>query len=106
MVRLARDSGSMSSLYPPGITNMLDLPVSLYDAIRKGLQFASFGELEEDEQPPRAIWLNMRALRAFFDEVKAKRKRKASGKDDWPDDDDIEDPVTNPAAAALRKSVG
>jgi hypothetical protein len=105
MVRLARDTGSMSDLYPPGVSSLLDLPAPLYDAIRKALIFAGFDEIPDEDRPPREIWLNSRKLREFFAEVRRKRKAGVRG-DDWPSEGDIEDPVTNPLATELRKSVG
>jgi len=92
-VRLARDMGTVSELYPEG-RSLLDLPHALFTAIRQGLAFLGFEELPLDEQPPRSIWLDAEALNEHFDEVKRRRKESASP-------DPIEDPVTNEAARSL-----
>lgn len=73
-VRIARDAGNISSLFPPGITNLCDLPFTLHNAIRMALFFLKFEELLEKEQPPRKIWLDPDKLEAWWDEVKAARE--------------------------------
>lgn len=95
---MARDFGTVSELYPPGITHLVELPDVLFDAIRKALQFISFQEnLDEDEMPPRSIWLDGEALEAHFAWVKEVRKEKYDIKGGGA----IEDPVENAAAKDL-----
>jgi hypothetical protein len=68
-----------------------------FDAIRQALTFISFQEnLEEDEMPSRAIWLDAEKLEEHFAAVKVRRKEKVSGSSS-----EIEDPVQNPAAKDL-----
>lgn len=58
--------------------------------------FISFDELEEEERPPRKIWLDTEALESHFAMLKAKRKREAEG------DTTLEgEPVQNKAAREL-----
>lgn len=68
-----------------------------FDAIRQALTFISFQEnLEEDEMPPRSIWLDAERLEEHFAAVKVRRKEKVSGSSS-----EIEDPVENAAAKDL-----
>lgn len=90
-------AGDISSLFPPGITHMADLPATLHDAISKGLAFVGFDELPSDERPPRKIWLDSERMEEWFDAVEKRRKEKYG--DDK--DKDIEDPVENAAAQGL-----
>jgi hypothetical protein len=53
--------------------------------------------LEAHEKPPKRIWLDPKALKEWFDHVKAERKREAEGKGRR----DIEDPQDNDAAKGL-----
>lgn len=53
-----------------------------------------FDELEEQERPPRRIWLDNERLAAWFKEVRRRRKERYSDKE-------IEDPVNNQAARGL-----
>jgi hypothetical protein len=97
-VRIARDFGTVAELYPPGITDIRDIPAIWFDAIRQALTFISFQEnLEEEEIPPRSIWLQPDALEEHFAAVKQRRKERveSGGKSD------IEDPVENQAAKDL-----
>jgi hypothetical protein len=95
-VRLARDFGDVSSLFPPDFDDLRDLPHSLFEAIRMAAVFLSFDELDTDEQPPKRIWLVPELLTAWMDAVSAKRRAGASGMDR-----EIEDPVQNMAARDL-----
>lgn len=99
-VRLARDFGTVSQLFPEGIETVRDLPYTLFDAIRSALVFLSFDELPADEQPPKRIWLNANKLSEWFQAVKRRRDERmnegTSGSSA-----PIEDPVQNDAAAAL-----
>ena len=82
----------MSRLFPQGITRLRDLPVSLFEAIKRALLFLSWEELPEDERPPRAIWLDNEALHEHFDEVRAARAEKYGLDDDYDGYDQDEKP--------------
>jgi hypothetical protein len=88
--------GTVQSLFPPGITDLRELPGGYFDAITMALSFLSFEELPSEDRPPRRIWLSHEKLKAHFDAVKARQKEKAD-----PDNEPIEDPVDNPAARDL-----
>lgn len=72
----------MSSLFPPGITHLADLPHTFHDALLFALQVISWDELPKDERPPRAIWLRPKKLYAHFKRVERIRKEKYGGGDD------------------------
>ena len=92
-MRLARDVGSVSGLFPD-FDDLLDLPHVLFDAIQRALFYLSFEELAKDEVPPKRIWGDDERLQEWFDEV---RRRRASGDSSK----QIEDPVDNEAAKGL-----
>lgn len=95
---MARDFGTVAELYPPGITDLRDVPAIWFDAIRKALTFISWQEnLEEDEVPKRAIWLDPDRLEQHFAAVKQARKEKYDIKGGG----EIENPVENPAAKTM-----
>lgn len=75
-VRLARDCGDISSLFPPGITRIWDLPHTLFHAIRTSLHFLRFEELPRDEQPPKGIWLDEDKMKQWWREVEQAREDK------------------------------
>lgn len=81
-VRLARDIGDISSLFPPGITRLYDLPFTVFNAIRLALYFLSFEELPEKERPPKAIWLDEERMQSWWNEVKANREAEGKGEGD------------------------
>lgn len=81
-VRLARDIGDISSLFPPGITRLTDLPFTIHNAISAALNFLGFSELEEKEQPPKRIWLDGEKMKTWWAEVKRVRKAEAEGHGD------------------------
>lgn len=89
--------GTVSELYPEGITELADMPHTLFTAIRMGLNFLSFEELPSEEQPPKKIWLDGEKLEEWFAAVKKNREDMYSGKGDK----QIEDPVDNAAANGL-----
>lgn len=78
-VRVARDCGDVSSLYPRGITRLFDLPYTLHNNIRLALHFLSFDELTEKERPPKKIWLDVERMKMWWSEVKAAREDEAKG---------------------------
>lgn len=75
-VRLARDLGDISSLFPKGITRLVDLPHTLHAAIRMAMFFVSFEKLPRDEQPPRQIWLDKRKMDEWWKAVEQRREEK------------------------------
>lgn len=81
-VRLARDIGDISSLFPPGITRVYDLPFTIFNAIRMALYYLTFEELEEKEKPPKKIWLDADRMKQWAAEVKANRESRAKGEGD------------------------
>lgn len=81
-VRMARDIGDISSLFPPGITRLADMPFTLHDAIFSALSFLTFDELPEKERPPKHIWLNGKKMTAHWAEVKRARKAELEGHGD------------------------
>lgn len=81
-VRLARDIGDISSLFPPGITRLIDLPYTIHNLILAALGFLSFDELPDEEKPPKAIWLVEEKMKAWWAEVKRLREAQASGHGD------------------------
>lgn len=68
-----------------------------------GSVFLSFEDLEENERPPRAIWLDGEQMTAWFEDVKRRREEKYGGGGDgesgW--DRTVTNPVSNPAAKDL-----
>jgi hypothetical protein len=80
-VRIARDAGDISSLFPKGITRLVDLPHPLFTNISLALTFLKWMELPDDEQPPRSMWLDDEKITAWFREVKRNRENKMKGED-------------------------
>lgn len=78
-VRIAREIGDISSLFPKGITRLWDLPYTIFNAVGLALYYLSFSELPEHEQPPRKIWEDPKRLEAWFREVKANRESESKG---------------------------
>jgi hypothetical protein len=83
LVRTARDIGNIESLFPPGITRLIDLPFTIHNAIFAALGFLSFDELPEEERPPERIWLDPDRMKAWWDDIKRARKAKAEGHGDY-----------------------
>lgn len=81
-VRLARDAGDISSLFPQGIEKLIDLPFTIQTAILAALGFLSFDELPDDERPPKSIWLDGDKMRKWWAEIKRLRKAKLEGHGD------------------------
>lgn len=75
-VRIARDLGDISSLFPKGITRLVDLPHTIHSAIRTALFYLGFEKLPKDEQPPRRIWLNAEAMEEWWRGVEQRRDEK------------------------------
>lgn len=76
-VRIARDLGDVSELLPKGIDHLADCPYNIHDAITKALLFLSFNEeLDQEERPPKRIWLDPPRLKEWFDAVKKQREKK------------------------------
>jgi hypothetical protein len=101
-VRVARDLGhGIRDLLPPWAHSIADAPYSLVSNISFALTVLRWREnLDDHEVPPKRIWLNGDALKAWFETVKSNRRREMRGED--PDrSQDIEDPVENAAARGL-----
>jgi hypothetical protein len=81
-VRIARDCGDISSLFPVGITRLWDLPYTIMHAIRLALVYLSWEQLPKEEQPPKKIWLDNDRLESWFAEVTRNRESKARGEGD------------------------
>lgn len=97
-VRLARDLGNVATLLPRHVRSLHDLPYRLFEAIQMALMVCGWQDnLDEKEQPPKAIWLNSKKLREWMQNVRLNRKREMEGKGSA----DIEDPVDNEAARGL-----
>lgn len=99
-LRLARAHGHLHDLLPPG-TTLLDCPYTVFEAVRVGGIFLSWDELEEDERPPKRIWLDGERLEDWWLHVKRLREEKYGGgsRSSW--DTSIEDPISNDAAKGL-----
>ena len=94
-VRLARDMGDVSQILPAGVATVRDLPYTLLGAIRQAMYFLSFEEFDFPEDvPPRNLWNDPRAMKDWFDAVRAKHDSRTP-------DRDIEDPKQNDAASLL-----
>lgn len=81
---------------------MRDCPYTVFEAIRVGGIFVSWDELDEDERPPKRIWLDGDRLEEWWLHVKRRREEKyGSGGSSSSWDTSIEDPVENSAARSL-----
>lgn len=81
LVRAAEAAGDMSSLFPPGIEKLYDLPFTIHHAILAALNYLSFNELPKDERPPRWMWLDGEKLDEWFKDVERLRDQKYGGGD-------------------------
>jgi hypothetical protein len=73
-VRMARDCGDISSLFPPGITHLWQLPHTIHTAIRSALYFLTFDELPyPEDRPPKRIWLDSEKMADWWRAVKERR---------------------------------
>lgn len=66
--------GTASLLFPPGITDIRELPAPHFDALRTSLMFLGFEEMPEEDAPPKRIWLDDEGLTKHFAHLKEKRK--------------------------------
>lgn len=78
----------MSLILPKGCRQLRDAPYTFTQAVRAALRFLSFEEMMPDDVPPRSIWLDGRALKAHFEELKLKHRSGSRTSE-------IEDPVEN-----------
>lgn len=91
LVRVARDTGDVSSLFPPGVTSLADAPYTFVQTVRMTLYFLSFENLMyEWERPPKKIWLNEERMDAHWEEVKRRRKALAKGEEGEDDGGPVE----------------
>lgn len=75
-VRMARDCGNISSLFPPGITQLWQLPYTIHAAIKFALYFLSFENLPYSEDaPPKHIWLDSEKMTEWWRAVKQRREQ-------------------------------
>lgn len=98
-VRIARDLGDVSAIFPEGIDDIRDLPYTYFDAIRIALGFLTFDELPDDERPPRSIWMEGDLMQAHWKAVKKARDAKYGDGDIR--DEEIEGPVSQNDTEAL-----
>lgn len=94
-VRVVRDLGTVQALFPRFVDSMHDLPARLFQAIEVALMVCGWQDnLEPEEVPPKRMWLDGKAAKAWLAEVVDNKRRgaEASG---------IEDPVQNAAAQGL-----
>jgi hypothetical protein len=98
-VRIARDCGDISCLFPPGVKSIVELPYTLFNAIHMALYFLSFEELPKEERPPKRIWLNADLMEAHWEAVTRMRRDRSKG-------EDISDLPQNEHADSLLKSLG
>ena len=75
-VRIARDFGDVSRLWPEGVDHLAEAPWTWFHAVRLAQIYLSFEELPDDERPPKRIWDDSEALNEHFRWVKAERDRK------------------------------
>lgn len=90
-MRIVRETGNVSLLLPEGIDHIADAPHTLHDAMVMGLRVLDWQENldhEEDEMPPRRIWLNQEKLGDWFSNVRRKRKEKYDIRHDPAEDPD------------------
>ena len=79
LVRSAEAIGDLSSLFPPGIEKLYDLPFTIHNAIASALTYLSFNELVKGERPPRWMWQDNEKLEEWFKEVERLREAKYGG---------------------------
>jgi hypothetical protein len=73
-VRIARDCGNISSLFPPGIARIWDLPHTIHRAIRMALYFISFENIvDKQDKPPKHIWLDGERMDAWWAAVEQRQ---------------------------------
>lgn len=87
--------GTVDRLFPAGVTDLLDLPHTIFRAIHFALGVLGWRDnlLRGEEEPPKRIWFDREKLADYFEELHRKRMRKT--------EDEIEDPVDNDAASLL-----
>ena len=78
-VRIARDCGDISSLFPEGVTRLWDLPHTIHRAIRMALYFISFENImHKEDKPPKHIWLDSERMEAWWAAVDERRENAMS----------------------------
>lgn len=81
-MRIVRDMGDVSAVLPEGVSSLADAPYTFFDNVRTGLMFLKLTELEEEDQPPRSIWLDKAKMVEWFESVKARHAARYSGDSD------------------------
>ena len=89
----------MSQIFPAGVHNLHDLPYNLFDAFRSALSLLRIlEEVATEDQPPREIWDDGKAMKEHWKAVKARHKAEAGGDSDRMADEKIDGPVERNAA--------
>lgn len=96
-MRVAKAFGGVRELFPPGITDLREMPYPWFQAIRHALVVVGWDELEPEFRPKKSIWMDGDALKAHFEWVEAVKKERFSGNPETA----IEDPVENQAVKDL-----
>lgn len=77
MAASAREGGTGHSLWPPGMTSVLELPWDLLIAIQHAYRILNWQEnLMPDEMPPSWMWPLEWELEEWFEDVERRRKEK------------------------------
>jgi hypothetical protein len=76
---MARDAGDISSLFPEGVTRLIDLPFTIFNLISNALVFISYEELPKEERPRKAIWFDKDRMDEHWRMVEAMREEKMKG---------------------------
>lgn len=100
-MRIARDLGEVSILFPEGVDRLDDLPYTIHDAITTALLYLGWEELPQDEQPKKRIWDQPEKLKEHFEWVKRKREAEYGGGKDAIKDKPIEGETEDNDAASL-----
>jgi hypothetical protein len=79
---MARQAGDISSLFPEGVTKLVDLPYTIFNLISNSLYFVSFDELPKEERPKKSIWMDSELMEEHWRAVEAMRKDKTEGRAD------------------------
>jgi hypothetical protein len=99
-LRIVRDLGYVSSLVPDGYFGVWDLPFPLLEAVNQSLYFLRFDEIQHvEDTPPKKIWFDADAMRAWWVMVEDRMRRRAKGEEVSADDTGDQEP--NAAAADL-----
>lgn len=79
-MRIVRSGGGNLSLVLGEFT-LQDCPYPLFDAVMAGFYFIAFDEWDEEDRPPKSIWLDEERLRSHVEGIRRKHKAGAEGED-------------------------